>query len=100
MLRAASLVLVLVVTAASAHAATAPKLSAQVTLTVAGRTGIMYAEYRLSSPVKILKLARDAGTAREEMWTPATRGVKVDHDDIVSTDGQAFDHFILRINPF
>src|SRR5690349_6063269 len=78
----------------------APKLQAQVTLTVTGRTGNMYAEYRLSSPVKSLKLAREAGTAREEMWTPMTKGVKVDHASIVSTSGASFDHFILRINPY
>lgn len=97
MLRAGLLVLALIFS--SAHAAE-PKLSAQVTLTVTGRTGIMYAEYRLSNPVKTLKLAREAGTAREEMWTPATKGVKVDHSSVVSTDGRAFDHFILRINPY
>jgi hypothetical protein len=87
-------------TAAFVQAATAPKLSAQVTLTVTGRTGIMYAEYRLSSPVKILKLAREAGSVRETMWTSMTKGVKIDHDSIVAADGRAFDHFIVRINRY
>jgi hypothetical protein len=98
MLRAALLALSFL--AASAVQAAAPKLSAQVTLTVTGRTGIMYAEYRLSSPVKTLKLAREAGSVRETMWTSMTHGVKVDHDSFVSTDGQAFDHFIVRINHY
>ncbi|HEY3646221.1 MAG TPA: hypothetical protein VGM16_12855 [Gammaproteobacteria bacterium] len=97
MLRVVLLALALAFT--TAHAAE-PKLSAQVTLTVTGRTGIMYAEYRLSSPVKSLKLAREAGTVRETMWTSMTKGVKVDHDSLVSTDGQAFDHFIVRINRY
>lgn len=98
MLRSALLALALALTS-PAHAAS-PKLSAQVTLTVTGRTGIMYAEYRLSSPVKTLKLAREAGAVREEMWTPVTKGVKVDHDSIVSSDGRPFDHFIVRINRY
>ena len=79
----------------------AAKFTARVTITVTGiNPQIIEADYTLSDPETTLKFSRTAPGLRAQMWVMQTPGLRIQGDEIASTDGKPFDHFRMTVKPY